>query len=180
MRSALDLRDRFAGGSRSAGLGGYDLRVGAHLGEIVTSADGDVYGDGINAASRLQGSASPGEVWVSEDVWRLLRQRPEFGFEPRGEHALKGLASPMELYSVRLNAGVSPGQTDARPTKRSHCSTGSWRSATRWCRGSPPNHCSTRCDRTLVSPRSFGRSSWPDDSARWKRRSWAAPALAIS
>jgi TolB-like protein/class 3 adenylate cyclase/Tfp pilus assembly protein PilF len=113
VRSALDVRDRFAGACRSAGLGGNDLRIGAHVGEIVTSADGDVYGDGVNAASRLQGSAEPGEVWVSEDMWRQLRQRPEFGFEPRGEHALKGLASPIELYSVRLKAGVSPGPSGA-------------------------------------------------------------------
>jgi adenylate cyclase len=114
VRSALDVRDRFAGGSRSAGLGGYDLRVGVHVGELVTSVDGDVYGDGVNVASRLQGSADPGEVRVSEDVWRQLRQRPEFGFEPRGEHALKGLASPIELYSVRLKAGISPRETDTR------------------------------------------------------------------
>jgi TolB-like protein len=114
VRSALDVRDRFAAGSRSSGLGGHDLRVGVHVGELVTSADGDVYGDGVNAASRLQGSADPGEVRVSEDVWRQLRQRPEFGFEPRGEHTLKGLASPIELYSVRLKAGVSQGRTDAR------------------------------------------------------------------
>lgn len=108
VRAALDVRDRFAGRARSAGLGSHDLRVGAHVGEVVTSDDGDLYGDGVNAASRLQGSAAPGEVRVSEDVWRQLRQRPGFGFEPHGEHTLKGLASPMELYSVRLKGAVPP------------------------------------------------------------------------
>src|SRR5687768_6488374 len=102
VRAAIDLRDRFAAGARSQDLESVDLRVSVHVGDILTATDGDVYGDGVNIASRIQAAAEPGQVWVSEDVWRQLRQRPEFQFESRGEHALKAVATPVGLYGVRL------------------------------------------------------------------------------
>jgi TolB-like protein/class 3 adenylate cyclase/Tfp pilus assembly protein PilF len=105
VRSAIEMRDRFAAEARSRGLGSRDLRVGVHVGDIVTAADGDVYGDGVNVAARIQGAAEPGHVWVSEDVWRQLRQRPEFRFEGRGERELKGVAAPVAMYGVGMQAG---------------------------------------------------------------------------
>ena len=118
VRSAIDLRDRFAAGARSQGLESRDLRVGVHLGDILTAADGDVYGDGVNIASRIQAAADTGQVLVSEDVWRQLHQRPEFQFESRGKHALKGIATPVGLYGVRLEPSARsamPPRTAARP-----------------------------------------------------------------
>jgi adenylate cyclase len=112
VRSAIEMRDRFAAEARSRGLGSRDLRVGVHVGDIVTAADGDVYGDGVNVAARIQGAAEPGHVWVSEDVWRQLRQRPEFRFEARGERELKGVAAPVAMYGVGMQAGA--------PATRSH------------------------------------------------------------
>ena len=122
VRSAIEMRDRFAAEARTRGFGTRDVRVGVHLGDIVTAADGDVYGDGINVAARIQGAAEPGHVWVSEDVWRQLRQRPEFQFESRGEHALKGVATPVGGYGVRLEpsarAAVPP-----RPAAKAEAKT---------------------------------------------------------
>jgi adenylate cyclase len=108
-RSAMDLRDAFAGDARRRGLGSHDVRVGVHVGDIVTTADGDVYGDGVNVASRVQSAAEPGQVWVSEDVWRQLRPRQEFRFDPRGDHRLKGIADEVTLYAVGLS---SPAPAD--------------------------------------------------------------------
>ena len=108
VRSAIEMRNRFAAESRSRGLGPRDVRVGVHIGDIVTAADGDVYGDGVNVAARIQGVAEPGHVWVSEDVWRQLRQRPEFRFEARGERELKGVAAPVAVYGVGMEAGTPP------------------------------------------------------------------------
>jgi adenylate cyclase len=105
VRSAVELRNRFAAEARSAGLGARDVRVGVHVGDIVTAADGDVYGDGVNVASRIQAAAEPGQVWVSEDVWRQLRQRPEFRFDHRGDRELKGVAAPVAMYGVRIQPG---------------------------------------------------------------------------
>ena len=113
VRSAIEMRDRFAAEARTRGLGSRDVRVGVHVGDIVTAADGDVYGDGVNVAARIQGAAEPGHVWVSEDVWRQLRQRPEFRFEARGERELKGVAAPVAMYGVGMQAGAPPGRADA-------------------------------------------------------------------
>lgn len=99
-RSAHALHRAFAEAAAEAGLRGGDLRVGVHVGDVAVTEDGDLYGDGVNVASRLQSAAVPGEVWVSEDVWRQLRRRPELRFDPRGEHELKGIGQPMQAQSL--------------------------------------------------------------------------------
>lgn len=88
------------------------LRIGVHLGEIEAAADGDIYGDGVNTASRLQGAAEPGHVLVSEDVWRSLRSHPEFAFEPAGRRRLRGTGLPMAVFeavSTTDGAGSASG-----------------------------------------------------------------------
>ena len=75
------------------------LRTGIHLGDVAVAADGDLYGDGVNVAQRIQTEAEPGQIVVSEDVWRRFRSRPAFVFESLGERALKGI-EPMELFRV--------------------------------------------------------------------------------
>jgi class 3 adenylate cyclase/tetratricopeptide (TPR) repeat protein len=100
VRSAHALLAAFAGVADDDGLRTSGLRVGVHVGDVAVTDDGDLYGDGVNVASRLQSAAEPGEVWVSEDVWRQLRRRPELSFDSRGEHALKGIGQPMQAYAV--------------------------------------------------------------------------------
>ncbi|MFN2431794.1 MAG: adenylate/guanylate cyclase domain-containing protein [Gemmatimonadota bacterium] len=99
VRAGLALERRF---TERAGLlvPGARLRVGIHVGEVVPGAGGDLYGDGVNTAARLQQSADPGQVVVSEDVWRSLRQRTELWFTPLGERRLKGLAAPLRAFQV--------------------------------------------------------------------------------
>ncbi|HEU4464027.1 MAG TPA: adenylate/guanylate cyclase domain-containing protein [Gemmatimonadota bacterium] len=84
---------------------------------MVATEDGDLYGDGVNVASRIQAAGDPGEVWVSEDVRRQLRQRPEFRFESRGERELKGLKRPLAMHAVEVMdaATWAPPET-AAPT----------------------------------------------------------------
>jgi adenylate cyclase len=78
---------------------GEGLRTGIHLGDVAVASDGDLYGDGVNGAQRIQVEADPGQIVVSEDVWRRLRNRPAFVFESLGERQLKGI-EPMELFRV--------------------------------------------------------------------------------
>ncbi|MGH7589408.1 MAG: tetratricopeptide repeat protein [Gemmatimonadota bacterium] len=78
---------------------GERLRTGIHLGDVAVASDGDLYGDGVNGAQRIQTEAEPGQIVVSEDVWRRLRNRPAFVFESLGERELKGV-EPMELFQV--------------------------------------------------------------------------------
>ena len=107
VRSADALRADFARVGEAEGLGVRELRIGVHVGDVATTEDGDVYGDGVNVASRITSAADPGEVWVSEDVRRQLRQRPELRFAPRGEHALKGMRTPLELHAVGIGEAAA-------------------------------------------------------------------------
>lgn len=79
----------------------YRLRIGINIGEVVSTADGDLHGDGIRVASRLQEEAAPDEILVSEDVHRQLRSRREFYFEAAGERLLRGIEEPVGTFTVR-------------------------------------------------------------------------------
>ena len=64
------------------------FRIGIHLGDII-SEDGDIYGEGVNLAARLQTLARPGTICVSEDVVRQVRKHVAAGFDDLGEHRLR-------------------------------------------------------------------------------------------
>src|SRR5438477_9521827 len=107
--------------NRAATGRAHDLRVGVHLGDVAVGADGDLYGDGVNAAARIQEAAEPGQVLLSQDVWRLLRSRSEFRFQSLGGRALKGVGT-IELYAVNVVAG--PAESRAPGVTETHPSTG--------------------------------------------------------
>src|SRR6266480_195437 len=87
---------------RSAATGhSHRLTVGVHVGDVAVSSEGDLYGDTVNAAARIQEAAEPGQVAVSQDVWRQLRGRREFYFEPLGDRSLKGIG-PIGLYAATV------------------------------------------------------------------------------
>lgn len=104
IRSALVLMERFLD-DEVARRNGSTLRVGVNVGEVISSPDGDIYGDGVNLASRLQNQAEPGQVIASEAVHAQIRQRPVFRTEPLGQRAVKGVAAPVTLYAVSLQEG---------------------------------------------------------------------------
>ena len=86
------------------------LRVGVHLGDIVFGEDGDVYGSGVNVASRIESHAPLAGVVVSDSAYQQLRHRRHFEFSPLGAKDLKGVPEPMELYVVLLaDHGVGKG-----------------------------------------------------------------------
>lgn len=85
--------------------GRYQVRVGIHLGEVV-EADGDVHGDGVNIASRIQNAVEPGQIGVSKVVYDNVRNKGGFSATPLGERSLKGVDNPMMLYS--LDAELAP------------------------------------------------------------------------
>jgi TolB-like protein/Tfp pilus assembly protein PilF len=78
---------------------GESIRTGIHLGDVAVGRDGDLYGDGVNTAQRIQTVAEAGQIVVSGDVWRQLRNRSTFRFEPLGERELKGVEA-LDLYVV--------------------------------------------------------------------------------
>src|SRR6201985_1379787 len=66
-----------------------EFRLGIHLGDVVEEADGDLMGDGVNIAARLEGIAQPGEVCLSEDAYRQVREKLKYGFVNLGQKTLK-------------------------------------------------------------------------------------------
>ena len=70
--AAIALRREYP--HRNPDGGSPPLRIGVHVGDITTLPDGDLYGDGVNTAARLQTEAEPGQILASEDVWRQMRQ----------------------------------------------------------------------------------------------------------
>ena len=80
--------------------GPHRLRVGMHLGDVAVAADGDIYGDGVNRAARLEGLAEPGRLLVSEDVYRQLRNRPDLILTELGTRSVKGYDDPLLVYDA--------------------------------------------------------------------------------
>ena len=91
------------------------LRFGVHLGEIVEAPDGDIYGDGVNLASRIQSVALPGQILLSEDVFKQLRRRG-IRVAHVGTFALKDVEDPQELYALDFGEATAPLEAPAEPT----------------------------------------------------------------
>jgi adenylate cyclase len=103
VRAATALSIGYREGSAATGRA-QNLRIGVHLADVAVAADGDLYGDGVNAAARIQEAAEPGQVVISQDVWRQLRGRRGFRFEHLGDRPLKG-TGPIGLYIVNVEDG---------------------------------------------------------------------------
>jgi len=69
VRAAAALSEQYAKESAATGRA-HKLRIGVHVADVAVGSDGDLYGDGVNAAARVQEAAEPGQVVLSEDVWR--------------------------------------------------------------------------------------------------------------
>ncbi len=81
------------------------LRIGIHEGDIVIEGD-DVFGDGVNIASRIQGLATSGGICVSGKVYDEIRNKPEIHAFPLGEHNLKNVDHPVSVYAVAEGGAV--------------------------------------------------------------------------
>jgi adenylate cyclase len=88
------------------------FRIGIHLGDVVEESDGDLMGDGVNIAARLEGIAKPGAICLSEDAYRQVSGRLDMEVTDLGPTQLKNIERPIRAYSLQV--GV-PAQ--AKPTK---------------------------------------------------------------
>jgi adenylate cyclase len=80
-----------------------EFRIGIHQGDIVVE-DGDIFGDGVNIAARLEGLAEPGGICVSARVREDVAGRLDLTLDDIGEQSLKNIARPVRVYRVRLAA----------------------------------------------------------------------------
>lgn len=76
------------------------LRIGINLGDIIIEDDGDVYGDGVNIAGRLEQLALPGGINISGKIYEEVRDKLPYAFEDKGEQQAKNIARPVRVYSI--------------------------------------------------------------------------------
>jgi adenylate cyclase len=91
-----------------------EFRVGIHQGDIVVD-DGDIFGDGVNVAARIEGLAEPGGICVSVRVQEDVAGRLDLTFEDMGEQALKNIARPVRTYRVVMAARSASTSVSSNP-----------------------------------------------------------------
>jgi adenylate cyclase len=117
VRCAIEVQSGLA--ERNAGLPPekrIEYRVGIHLGDVVEESDGDLMGDGVNIAARLQGVAKPGGICISDDAYRQVKSRLELQVADLGPQSLKNIAEPIRVYPLEVGkpAHAKPVTVPAR------------------------------------------------------------------
>ena len=112
-----------------------EFRIGIHLGDVVEESDGDLMGDGVNIAARLEGIAAPGAICLSEDAYRQVRQRLDLKVSDLGATQLKNIAEPVRVYSLEVGqpaeakpapAAIAAVKPEARPPPRKSAWLSRW------------------------------------------------------
>ena len=107
VRCAIEVQNGMV--ERNAGLPPerrIEFRIGIHLGDVVEESDGDLMGDSVNIASRLEGIAKPGTICLSEDAYRQVKARLDLAISDLGTTQLKNIAEPIRVYSVEVGVAA--------------------------------------------------------------------------
>src|SRR5512140_3098573 len=113
VRCAIEVQNGMV--ERNAGLPAerrIEFRVGIHLGDVVEEADGDLMGDGVNIAARLEGICEPGAICMSEDAYRQVKGRLDLAVSDLGQTQLKNIADSIRVYSLEVG---KPAQAKPAP-----------------------------------------------------------------
>src|SRR5579863_4766261 len=96
------------------------FRVGIHIGDVVEESDGDLMGDGVNIAARLEGIAQAGAICLSEDAYRQVKARLDLDVTDLGATQLKNIAGPVRVYSLQvgLPPGAKPAAVEAKSEEK--------------------------------------------------------------
>jgi adenylate cyclase len=122
VRCAIEVQNGMV--ERNAGLPQdrrIEFRIGIHLGDVVEESDGDLMGDGVNIAARLEGIAAPGAICLSEDAYRQVKARLDLQVSDLGATQLKNIADPMRVYSMQVGLRVQAepaGPVEARVAEK--------------------------------------------------------------
>ena len=119
VRCAIEMQNGMV--ERNAGLPPerrIEFRVGIHLGDVVEESDGDLMGDGVNIAARLEGIAKPGAVCLSEDAYRQVKSRLDVAVNDLGSTQLKNIAEPVRVYSLQIGVAAP-----AKPVPQAEAAT---------------------------------------------------------
>jgi TolB-like protein/class 3 adenylate cyclase/Tfp pilus assembly protein PilF len=95
-----------------------EFRIGIHVGDVVEEDDGDLMGDGVNIAARLEGICAPGAVYLSEDAYRQVKGRLDLAVVDLGPAQLKNIAEPIRIHSVQVNGPAQAKPASAASTEK--------------------------------------------------------------
>jgi adenylate cyclase len=115
VRCAIEVQSAML--ERNAGVSAerrIEFRIGIHLGDVVEESDGDLMGDGVNIAARLEGIAKPGTICLSEDAYRQVKARLDLAVSDLGQTQLKNITEAVRVYSLQV--GVT---AEAKPVSQS-------------------------------------------------------------
>jgi adenylate cyclase len=111
MQSGMAKRNRdIAAGNR------IEFRIGVHIGDVIVDK-GDVFGDGVNIAARLEQIAPPGGICLSEDAYRQVRGKLDIAIADAGEQNLKNISDPIRVYRIEPSVAATAGALTP-PTER--------------------------------------------------------------
>ena len=85
-----------------------EFRIGIAVGDVIVTDDGDLLGDGVNIAARLQGLAEPGGTCVSQEIWGHVRSKLDVSFRDLGRRELKNITTPVHAFAVGDAAKSTP------------------------------------------------------------------------
>jgi TolB-like protein/class 3 adenylate cyclase len=109
VRCALGVQEELAGNrAPEAPEGPLRLRIGITLGDIIVQNDGDIYGEGVNVATRLEQLAEPGGICVSGKVHDEVEGKLPVPLEDRGEYQVKNISRPVRVFAARPSNGAKP------------------------------------------------------------------------
>jgi TolB-like protein/class 3 adenylate cyclase len=117
VRCAIEVQSGMV--ERNAGLPSdkrIEFRVGIHVGDVVEESDGDLMGDGVNIAARLEGVAEPGAICLSEQAYWQVKQRLDLAVADLGAVQLKNIAEPIRVYSLEVNHTAQSKPSSHAPT----------------------------------------------------------------
>ena len=114
----LDLQDRLAGPEASVQSNRrFRFRIGINTGDVIIE-NGDISGNSVNIAARLEGLAPPGQIYVTQSVRDQLRGHPGLSFSDRGLHRVKNIAYPIRVYRAERVAEQQRSLTPAAIVRR--------------------------------------------------------------
>jgi adenylate cyclase len=132
VQCAIEIQQELAGRNRSLpDARRMAFRIGINLGDVMLDG-GDLYGEGVNVAARLEALAEPGGICISRTVYDQVRNKLTVGFDYLGDQPVKNISEPLPVFRVRLDGGVEdggrrPGRSAQRPAADRAGSDAAWR-----------------------------------------------------
>ena len=107
VRCALDIQRAMAeGNAKIPDERRVEFRIGINVGDIIID-EGDIYGDGVNIAARIEPLASPGSICLSDNAYQQVKGKLTLTVSDMGEQQLKNIAQPVRVFGLRLDEGAA-------------------------------------------------------------------------